>query len=58
MYRYPTEDIFDEEIPLAPALPQTGVLWWPVQVLAGVGLFLFVLGWLDMRNGKKDPDEA
>lgn len=53
-----TEDIFDEEIPLAPALPQTGVLWWPVQVLAGVGLFLFVLGWLDMRNGKKDPDEA
>lgn len=52
------EVIFEEEVPLAPALPQTGVLWWPVQVLTGVGLFLFAMGWLDMRNGKKDPDEA
>lgn len=52
------EEIFEEEVPLAPGLPQTGVLWWPVQVLTGVGLLLFAMGWLDMRNGKKDPDEA
>lgn len=51
-------EILDEEIPLAPMLPQTGILWWPVQVLTGVGLLLFAMGWLDMRNGKKDPDEA
>lgn len=26
-------------------LPQTGVLWWPVPLLAGTGLILFLTGW-------------
>lgn len=26
-------------------LPQTGVLWWPVPLLAGAGIILFLIGW-------------
>ena len=26
-------------------LPQTGVLWWPVSLLAGTGMILFLAGW-------------
>ena len=29
-----------------------GGSWWIIL------LFLFAMGWLDMKNGKKDPDEA
>lgn len=35
-------------------LPQTGLLWWPVPLLAGVGMALFVIGWLRRR---RDEDE-
>ena len=28
-----------------PDLPQTGQLWWPVPVLAGAGMLLFIIGW-------------
>ena len=52
------EEILEEDVPLAPALPQTGVLWWPVQMLTIIGLSLFSLGWLDARRGKKDTDET
>ena len=31
-------------------LPQTGLLWWPVPLLAGAGLVLFILGWLRRRR--------
>lgn len=35
-----------------PHLPQTGVLWWPVPILAVAGLALFMLGWLRrQKNG-------
>ena len=30
-------------------LPQTGQLWWPVPLLAGAGLLLYVYGWLRRR---------
>ena len=31
-------------------LPQTGVLWWPVPLLAGGGLLLFGIGWYQSRR--------
>ena len=31
-------------------LPQTGVLWWPVPLLAGGGLLLFGIGWYRARR--------
>lgn len=34
-------------------IPQTGVLWWPVPVMALAGLILFVLGW-HLRWGKRN----
>ena len=33
----------DDEVPLGP-LPQTGQLWWPVPVLALLGLVLLLAG--------------
>ena len=35
-------------------LPQTGVLWWPVQALTVIGLLLFSAGWL---GGRKERHE-
>ena len=35
-------------------LPQTGLLWWPVPLLAGGGMALFAIGWLRRR---RDEDE-
>ena len=34
-------------------IPQTGVLWWPVPLLALIGLLLFALGWR-LRWGNRD----
>ncbi|MBQ9720353.1 MAG: hypothetical protein IJV64_06615, partial [Oscillospiraceae bacterium] len=31
--------------PTGPTLPQTGQLWWPVPVLAVLGLFCVAIGW-------------
>lgn len=31
-------------------LPQTGLLWWPIPVLAGTGVLLFVIGWVKVRK--------
>lgn len=47
-----TPKIPDGPVPKAdgPRLPQTGVLWWPVPLLAGAGMLLFGLGWLRRRN--------
>ena len=33
-----------------PGLPQTGMTWWPVPVLALAGMFLFLIGWLSYRR--------
>ena len=40
------------DIPSDAILPQTGMLWWPVPLLAAVGVLLFVLGW--MLNRRED----
>lgn len=39
--------------PVKPSLPQTGVLWWPVPVLAAAGLIFLIAGHL-MRGRRKD----
>lgn len=31
-------------------IPNTGVLWWPVPVLAGCGTLLYMIGWYRNRN--------
>lgn len=53
----PEVDMPEEEVPLG-NLPQTGILWWPVQVLAIAGILLFFAGWMEIRRGKKNRDEA
>ena len=45
------EDIFDEEPPLA-MLPQTGLLQWPIPVMAMTGLLLVALGLLSEQKRK------
>ncbi len=47
----PTEPTEPTEPP-GPELPQTGMLNWPVPVMAAAGLTLFALGWY-LRYGKK-----
>ena len=32
------------------SLPQTGQLWWPVPVMAGLGLLAFMIGWIRRRE--------
>lgn len=46
---------FEPEIPMGD-LPQTGVLRWPIPVLAIAGVFLFGFGWA-MNNREKKNDE-
>lgn len=38
----------------ASKLPQTGMLWWPVPILAGVGIVLFLGGWLKRRKDNEN----
>ena len=35
-------------------LPQTGMLWWPVPLLAGGGMVLFMIGWAKHRKNEKN----
>lgn len=35
-------------------LPQTGLLWWPVPLLAGGGMALFLIGWLRRRRDEEE----
>ena len=41
-----------------PLLPQTGVLRWPVPVLAGCGLALFLVGWRKQKGRKSVKKKA
>lgn len=52
----PEENIPDEPVPQGPDLPQTGVLWWPVPLLACAGMALFLAGWARRRS--EECDEA
>lgn len=48
----PPVDIPDPNVPLE-ELPQTGLLQWPVPIMAMAGLLLFALGWVTDRKAKK-----
>ncbi|MDO4269275.1 MAG: hypothetical protein Q4C73_12450, partial [Eubacteriales bacterium] len=37
-------------------LPQTGMLWWPVPILAVSGLLLFAFGWTRSQRGEDDEE--
>ena len=43
--------------PEEPDLPQTGLLWWPVELLAGTGLLLTVGGCILLRRGRGGRNE-
>lgn len=38
--------------PAPGGLPQTGQLWWPVYAFAGLGMILFIFGWLRRREDR------
>ncbi len=37
-------------------LPQTGQLWWPMPILAGAGMILFLFGYIRRRDEDKDEE--
>jgi len=39
--------------PVGPILPQTGLMWWPIPVLASAGVSLFIIGWDKRRKYDK-----
>ena len=49
-------ELLDDDVPRGGAepegakLPQTGVLWWPVPLLAGGGLLCYLIGWKKSRK--------
>lgn len=45
----PGEDIPEEDVPLE-MLPQTGLLWWPVPIMAVLGAALVLLGYARRRT--------
>lgn len=49
----PDLEIPDEDVPLA-MLPQTGLLWWPVYVMAALGLVFLVLGVYTKKRTERD----
>ena len=52
----PEDPVPHEPVPQGPALPQTGVLWWPVPLLTCGGMALFLVGWVRRRS--EESDEA
>lgn len=42
----------NEVTPEQPQLPQTGMVWWPVPVMACGGLLLVLLGWIRRRKNE------
>jgi hypothetical protein len=46
------------DTPDEPNLPQTGLLWWPVPILVGVGLVLFLIGWSKNMKTKRKNGKA
>lgn len=52
----PGVEIEDPDVPLVdlPELPQTGLLWWPVPVLAVAGVVMILVGLVRRRDGSYD----
>lgn len=43
-------EIPEEPVPQAAKLPQTGLLWWPVPILAALGMVCFAIGWVKQQR--------
>lgn len=41
---------FDTSVTPVPDIPSTGQLWWPVPILAGGGVLMFIIGWYINRK--------
>lgn len=39
-----------------PEIPSTGQLWWPVPILAGLGMILFIIGWATHRKWSQEHE--
>ncbi len=51
------EPTASETVPEEPKLPQTGMLWWPVPLLAVGGMIVFMIGWVKQRtDGDRDEE--
>ncbi|SHJ82957.1 hypothetical protein SAMN02745248_01062 [Hathewaya proteolytica DSM 3090] len=50
---FPTDDNPDPDHTPDPKLPQTGILKWPIPVLAVSGVLIFSLGWADVFLRRK-----
>ena len=48
----PIEQIEDPDVPKG-KLPQTGLLQWPIPVMASFGLLLFLIGWIRHNKGEE-----
>ncbi|MBR4080519.1 MAG: Cna B-type domain-containing protein [Clostridia bacterium] len=40
-----------------PDIPATGQLWWPVPILAGLGVLLVIIGWYISRKWSQEHEE-
>lgn len=49
----PEIEILEEDVPLT-NLPQTGLLWWPVPVMAAAGIVLVIFGVRSNRKAERD----
>jgi hypothetical protein len=52
----PLSELPDEEVPLA-KLPQTGMLLWPIPLMAAGGLLLILVGWRSERRKEQETRE-
>lgn len=48
-------ELDDPDVPLGD-LPQTGQLWWPVPLLAILGVFMLLVGIIRHRRGEYDDE--
>ena len=51
------EEPSDPEALPSEKLPQTGLLWWPVPLLAVCGVVLFIVGWVKQRMDGENDEE-
>ena len=47
----------DTTITPVPDIPSTGQLWWPVPILAGVGMLLVTIGWYINRKWSQEHEQ-
>ncbi|MDL2300688.1 Cna B-type domain-containing protein [Clostridiaceae bacterium OttesenSCG-928-D20] len=52
----PSVDIPNKKPPTSD-LPVTGLLWWPIPLLAICGIGSFILGWIQLAGGKKEDEK-